>query len=172
MRTLLWLGTSIAVVSFGSFAAAAAPTFTVPSGWQRAPQPSFTVPAGALCSFTLQADTVEDQVITKVLATWPDGSPRDQVYVGAYYARFTNVETGASVTRNLSGEALVHWGQDGSADWYYAGPVGVAFFPGAPLAEGMYVLDGVFVVDYAADGTVTMPVHQGTEENLCKTLAK
>ena len=173
MRTSLWLGVFFAVMSGrASLAGATEPAFTVPSGWQRAPQPSFTVPAGQLCSFTLQADTVRDEVITKVLATWPDGSPRDQVYTGVYYARFTNVESGVSVTRNMSGDALVSWGQDGSATWYYAGPVGVAFFPNGPLPEGMYVLDGVFVVDYAVDGTVKMPVHQGSEENICHTLSK
>jgi hypothetical protein len=173
MRKSLWIGALFAVVSGGpSLAGATKPAFTVPPGWQRAPQQSFTVPAGQLCSFTLQADTVKDQVITKVLATWPGGSPRYQVYTGAYYARFTNVETGASVTRNMSGDALVQWGQDGSANWYYAGPVGVAFFPGGPLPEGMYVIDGVFVIDYAADGSVKMPVHEGTEENICNTLLK
>jgi hypothetical protein len=151
-------------------AGAAEPAFTPPPGWQRAPQPSFTLPAGALCSFTLQVATVEDQVITKVLQAWPDGTPRNQVYTGPYVARFTNVDSGASVTRNLSGDALVHYGQDsGAASWSYAGPVAVACF-GSPLALGLSVLDGVFIVDYASDGTQTLPVHVGTEENLCDTL--
>ena len=158
------------ITSLASGPAAAAPAYTPPPGWQLAPQPQFTVPAGAICSFALQVATVEDEVITKVLATWPDGSPRNQVYTGPYIARFTNVDSGKSVTRNLSGDALVHYGEDdGSASWSYAGPVAVAFF-GSPLALGLWVLDGVFVVDYAADGTQTLPVHVGKEENLCTTL--
>ena len=159
------------VVGVTSEARAAEPAFTVPPGWTRSPQESFTIPAGGMCAFTLQADVVEDQEITKVLQTWPDGSPRRQAYAGALVYKFTNVESGAAVTRNLSGDALVEWGQDGSAKWDYAGPVAVAFF-GSPLAQGLWVIDGVFVVDYSASGVQTMPVHIGHEENLCATLAE
>lgn len=142
-----------------------------PPGWTPAPQGSFTLPAGALCSFELQADDLEDQVVTRIVRSWPDGSPRTQLYAGALRYRFTNTASGQSVVRNVGGDALVEWGEDGSARWTYAGPVAVAFPPGGPLAVGLYVLDGAFVVDYAADGTQTLPLHAGSEENLCHTLA-
>lgn len=110
-------------VTFAAGSAGAAPAYTPPPRWQLAPQPQLTLPAGVLCAFSLRVDTVEDQVITKVLATWPDGSPRNQVYTGTYIARFTNVDSGRSVTRNLSGDALVHYGEDdGAASWSYAAP--------------------------------------------------
>jgi hypothetical protein len=143
----------------------------LPPGWERAPQPPFEVPAGALCPFSLRFEPVKDEVLTKVLSAWPDGSPRDQVYTGTLFGRFTNVDSGSSIVRNLSGNALVHWGEGGSsATWEYAGPVAVAFPLGGPLAPGMYVVDGLFVIEYAPDGTITLPVHHGTEENLCTTL--
>lgn len=162
---------SLVVSGVTSGARAGEAASVVPPGWQRSPQESFTIPAGGLCAFTLQADVVEDEVVTKILQTWPDGSPRRQAYKGALVYKFTNVESGVAVTRNLSGDALVQWGQDGSAQWDYAGPVAVAFF-GSPLAQGMWVLDGVFVVDYSASGVQTLPVHVGREENLCTTLAE
>jgi hypothetical protein len=163
----------VVVGGVAGVAGAHEPAFTVPPGWQRAPQPSFTVPAGQLCPFTLKADPVKDEVITKILDTWPDGSPRDQVYKGAFIGRFTNVESGAAIVRNMSGYALVRWGDgDNSASWYYAGPVGVAFPPGGPLPVGMYVIDGLFEINYAPDGSITMPVHEGSEENICDTLSR
>jgi hypothetical protein len=164
------LALSLAAVIGSSGVGASEPAVVVPPGWQRSPQDSFTIPAGGLCAFTLQADVVRDEVVTRVLETWPDGSPRNQAYAGALVYRFSNVERGVAVTRNVSGDALVHWGQDGSASWDYVGPVAVAFF-GSPLAAGLWILDGLFVVDYSVAGAQTLPVHQGHEENLCATLA-
>lgn len=173
MRRLTWSGIMLALAATAAGNIAHADDFTVPPGWQRAPQPPFTAPAGTLCPFTLREEPVKDEVITRVLSSWPDGSPREQVFVGAFYGRFTNVDTGAAVVRNMSGDALVRWGDNfSSATWDYFGPVGVGFPPGGPLAPGMYIVDGVFIIDYAADGTITMPVHEGTKENLCETLAK
>ena len=65
----------------------------------------------------------------------------------------------------------MRYGKDGSASWTFVGPAASAFFPGGPLPPGLYVVDGFYVIDYAADGTQTMPVHEGPNENLCDTLS-
>ncbi len=140
-------------------------------GWQRSPSQSFTVPAGALCPFTLQADVVADQVMTKVVATFADGSPRAQRFVGELVYRFTNADRGTSVERNLSGDGFVEYERDGAATWTYAGPAAFAFFPGDSLAPGLWVLHGLHVITVAADGSRRqLVVDDGPKENLCVTL--
>lgn len=140
-------------------------------GWQRSPSQSFTVPAGALCPFTLQADVVADQVMTKVVSTFADGSPRAQLFVGELVYRFTNADRGTSVERNLSGDGFVEYARDGAATWTYAGPAAFAFFPGDTLAPGLWVLHGLHVIDVAADGSRRqLVVDDGPKENLCVTL--
>jgi hypothetical protein len=106
-----------------------------------------------------------------VLQTFSDGRTRSQLYVGALIYRFRNVESGAQVERNLGGDGLVQFADDGSFSWTYLGPAAVAFFPGDPLAAGLWVLDGYHVIDYSADGSHRdLKVRLGTEENLCDTL--
>ncbi len=47
----------------------------------------------------------------------------------------------------------------------------IGFHLGDALPPGYYVLRGVHVVRFAADGTRTVVIDRGGEENLCATLA-
>lgn len=46
----------------------------------------------------------------------------------------------------------------------------VGFHPGDSRPPGYYVLRGEHTVQFAADGTRTITVDRGTEEDLCHTL--
>ena len=168
MHRGLLIAALVAILS-GAASLARADT-PLPPGWTRVPPTSVTVPAGALCPFSLQIQDVKDEVITKVLQTFPDGSPRSQIFIGELITRFTNVSSGASVTRNLSGDGFVRYGSDGSSSWTFVGPAATVIFPGSFLAPGFYVVNGFYVIDYAGDGTQTIPIHEGPNENLCETL--
>jgi hypothetical protein len=142
-------------------------------GWQRVVTQPFTSPAGDLCPFALHSEPLVDQVYVRTTATFPDGSPQRQQYAGPLIVRLTNTATDASIVRNLSGAAVATYAADGSYDFRIIGPAAVGFraYQGDNLPTGFYVLRGIHVVHFAADGTRTLTVDRGTEENVCVTLA-
>lgn len=109
------------------------------AGWTRAPQGPFTAPAGELCPFTMSGVSLVDEVVFKTIATFPDGSPKEQIYKGALVVRFTNDDTGAYVDRDLGSSALLSVGADGSQNWTVIGPAAWGFFAGDNIPPGMYV---------------------------------
>jgi hypothetical protein len=153
-------------------AATAPPTGAHIDGWQRVVTQPFTSPAGDLCPFELHSEPLVDQVYVRTTATFPDGSPQRQQYAGPLVVRLTNTATGAAIVRNLSGAAVVTYAADGSYDFRILGPAAVGFraYRGDNLPTGFYVLRGVHVVHFAADGTRTLTVDRGGEENTCVTL--
>jgi hypothetical protein len=149
----------------------ATPT-TEPGGWQPFEAADFNSPAGDLCSFAFTSKVLFDAEYVRTPATYPDGSPKRQEYVGPLVVQVTNNETGASVQRDLSGRAVLLYDPDGSYDFRLSGPAAVGFRRGDSLPRGFYVLRGYHVIRFAADGTRTITVDRGTEENLCRTLRK
>lgn len=144
---------------------------TAPGGWQRYHAQSFTTAAGDLCRFVLHSEVLFDQEYVRTTETFANGKPRTQEFVGPLVVRVTNRESGRAVVRDLSGRAIVEYGRDGSFDFRLQGPAAVGFHPGDSLRPGYYVLRGEHVVRFAADGTRTVLVDSGTEENLCRTLS-
>jgi hypothetical protein len=141
------------------------------SGWTRAPQPPFQAPAGALCRFAIGGESLIDHVVFRTLQTFPDGSPKEQFFKGALVVRFTNLDTGAFVDRNLSAAAHVSFGSDGSQDWSVDGPAGFAFFPGDNVPAGMYVVRGSYDLYYAPGFAYRqLTPADAPKENLCDTL--
>jgi hypothetical protein len=124
------------------------------------------------CSFTVHGDIVEDEEETRVDATYADGSTKVQEFRGPLVIRFTNTSTGESVVRDVSGYALLHFGQDGSSTWFFNGGGSIGVHAGnTTTPPGSYILQGTFVLEIAADGTRTIRRVHATEENLCATLA-
>lgn len=139
-------------------------------GWHRYRSEPFTAAAGTLCRFQLHSGIVLDREYSRTTARFADGSARTQEFVGPLVVRVTNVVTGRSVQRDLSARAVVQYHRDGSFEFHLQGPAAVGFHPGDRHRRGYFVLRGLHVVHFAADGTRTVTVDQGREENLCSTL--
>lgn len=133
----------------------------------------FELAAGVRCPFALAGTPVRDRERIRTLETFADGKPRVQEVDGPLVVRYTNIDTGRSVRRHLTGRALVTYGADGSFDetlehGHFAVGLG-ATDPGGP---GFFVLKGSgFSLAVAADGSRTLRLGTGRVENLCTTLA-
>ena len=173
VTTVLTAAALVGAAAGPAVAATARPATAQIGGWQRVVTQPFTSPAGDLCPFGLHSEPLVDRVYVRTTATFPDGSAQRQQYAGPLIVRLTNTATGASIVRNLSGAAVVTYATDGSYDFRIIGPAAVGFraYQGDNLPTGFYVLRGVHVVHFAADGTRTLTVDRGTEENVCVTLA-
>jgi hypothetical protein len=97
------LAIGLAAMTSASLAAAGAGEPGGNSGWEPLRTPDFTLPAGESFVFPLEGDVVYDHELTRVVATFPDGSPRIQEFQGALGVRFTNLATGESVRRESPG---------------------------------------------------------------------
>lgn len=144
-------------------------------GWVPAPSAPFDVAAGARCDFPVHAEPVVDEVKTKVLARYPDGSTRREAYVGDLVYAYTNTDTGETLEADLSGSALVEIEPGGTlttnSTWYLVGPAGFGFREGGGnRPRGLWVFDGVYRVAFDATGVKTVTMYHGTERDLCTEL--
>ncbi|SCL14577.1 hypothetical protein GA0070624_0465 [Micromonospora rhizosphaerae] len=157
-----------ALVAAAPTAASAASGDIAPGAWEPAPQPGFETPAGARCDFAVRVEPIVDEVRKLTLATYPDGSPKRELYQGALIDRVTNLETGATSTADASGSALVDYGTDGSMTWSVTGPVLLGFREnGGSLPRGVWIVDGQFVVEFSLTGEKTITMRHGTTHNVC-----
>jgi hypothetical protein len=145
-------------------------------GWVPAPSAPFDLPAGARCDFAVHSEPIVDEVRTRVLATYPDGSIKREAYVGDLVVRITNTETGASVDVDLSGSAMVERRPGGTlttnSTWYVVGPAMFGFREGGgDHPRGLWVFDGLYTVAFDANAVKTVTVYHGTERNVCDDLA-
>jgi len=148
-----------------------APAIPADAKWKPYRSAPFTTTAGQLCAFPISSEPVRDEERVAVLHTFPDGSPREEVYMGDLMVRFTNLDTGKSVEQDLSGMMFVEYGADGSYTLTTIGPVGVGFQPKDNYPTGMYTLDGYHVVFTAPGRTYReIQVDHGTEHNICTDL--
>lgn len=152
--------------------ASAAPSpGAAPGGWEPVHASSFTAAAGALCPFPLRSDVLVDRERTRTTERWADGSPRTQEVVGPLVVRLTDLASGRSVRRVLSARAVYRYAPGGGFDLELDGPAAVGFHPGDSLPPGYWVLTGRHVVRFAADGTRTLLVDAGSEQDVCAALA-
>jgi hypothetical protein len=168
VKGLAALGAALVVATSPTAAAWAAPGGN--SGWVPFQTPSFTVPAGVACSFELHGEVVYDHEFTRVLETFPDGSPRVQEFQGALGVVFTNVETGESARRDGSGTLRATRDGDGGTEFVFQGNGIAGILAGSP-APGVYVVSGHNVLVAHPDGSREFTVVRGTLENMCQTLA-
>ena len=70
--------------------------------------------AGARCPFGLSGRVLVDKEQIRTTQVNPDGTPRQQQVVGRLEVRYVDAETGDSVDRNLTGNALIDTRDDGS----------------------------------------------------------
>ena len=168
LRRVLAAAATVAAVAAVAPSAAA----DSPSPWQRYYSQPFTDAAGVVCPFALHGDIVSDHELFRNLQTYPDGSPKEQEFVGPLVIRFSNVSTGASVERNLTGTGRWFYDPDGTTRGHGVGHFGLGVHIGNPTSPpGEWVLTGTFDFVLRADGTRDFTMQGGTAEDLCKTLA-
>lgn len=102
-----------------------------------------------------------------------DGSGRTvaEYVTGALTGVATRTDTGASVTRDLSGRGVTTYAADGSSTFAGRGAALVGFHTGDRPQHQLLVFAprGAELVRFAADGTRTLVAGRG--EDLCRTLA-
>lgn len=153
-------------------ATAATTTATASGGWQRAVYGPYTEAAGTDCAFTLHVDVVRQDVWYRTIDIYPNGSPKDQIFVGPLYQRYTNKATGTSLVGNLSGSAEIHYDPDGTQHWYVLGPFGVTFNTGNPYhGPGEYIIGGLTVLVLHAGNVPQVTFHDGPIEDVCTALS-
>jgi hypothetical protein len=139
------------------------------SGWTPAPTPPFDRVAGEVCDFPVHAQPIVDHVVTKVLASYPDGTIRRDAFKGPLIIRVTNTLTGKYFDADASGSAIVDHATDGAQTWYAVGPMMVNFREGAGnRPRGLYIIDGVYRLVITADHHLTLTL--GHNDNVCDHL--
>jgi hypothetical protein len=140
-------------------------------GWVPVPSGSNTIPAGGICPFAVQIDTVKNEVLSKTVAKYPDGSPREILYKGDLVERITNLASGRSVVRDSGAFGIEHIDRDGSMLWTFIGPIVWGLSASECVAAGLYAMTGTHVIAMSADGSSSrLVVDDGDKESLCETL--
>jgi hypothetical protein len=136
--------------------------------WEPYRTQPFTSPAGQSCAFPLKGEPVHDEEQIATLATFPDGTPKQQIIRGDLRVRYTNLDTGAAVEKDLNGVGYLEYETTGASTFHLFGPAAVGFRPTDPYPPGFYALDGYHVI-YTAPGRAfrEMKVDAGTEHNIC-----
>jgi hypothetical protein len=166
----------LAAVLFGAFALGLAiVTGSSAAGngygpWESTYQGPITAPAGYVCPFTVTAEPVREDL--RVRYHYDDaGNVDGYEATGQLIARITNVDTGESVVRNLSGPGTVTFNPDGSYDAVVSGDFLVFFLGQDSPAHQLLLLSGHTVLHGAPNGAKTLVSNSGQAENLCDTLA-
>lgn len=144
---------------------------TGPEPWQPYTATDFVAPAGRYCAFELAVEAIEDDEEYRVVTRYGNGAERVVEYRGKLVSRFTNVATGATVVRDLSGHGWEGRYPDGAMKSFsVAGPFSFGFRAEDGYPRGYYRLDGITVITLDEDGTRHLRV-TGSAENMCETLA-
>jgi len=123
--------------------------------WQFAAAGPFTLPAD-VCGFPVLFEPVRNEEYSKTTQN-ADGSVTIQI-TGFFSSRYTNLDSGAAVTTNISGPGTIVLWPDGSVDLAFRGRNGIIFFPDDAARFGfpdIFVASGRFTEHIAPDGTFT-----------------
>ena len=128
----------------------------------RSPVPFETIefPAGEFCSFPVLLEFPAAQIIAKTFPPKPNGDVVE-IQTGRVIARYTNLSTGTSITRNISGPVRFTFHADGSVTLELPGPQG--FFNSINY--------GRIVIEFSPDGMGTIIKQTGHAEDICAALA-
>ncbi|NNG38588.1 hypothetical protein HJ588_04760 [Flexivirga sp. ID2601S] len=131
--------------------------------------------ARSTCAFDVQETVLRDREEYRTTASYPDGSPKEQVYRGDLVVRFTNTTTGESVVHDLGGTAVYAFAPDGTPLSLTSehGPFSATLPAGSVPMTGIYVVSGKGTsVLFGADGTRTLTLgRNGTAIDVCAELA-
>jgi hypothetical protein len=175
VRYRVLTGAAAVAMAAGVMGAGAVPASAGESPWVAYEQPDILVPAArSTCAFDVQETVVEDGEYYRNTEFYADGTVRTQRWRGPLVMRYTNVSSGASVVRDLSATATVHYRPDGSMASMVSehGAFGATMPAGSSPASGIYVLGGRgTTLTLNPDGTrsFTLGPH-GTAENVCAAI--
>jgi hypothetical protein len=140
----------------------ASPALARGDGWQVEPAPpAITLPA-AFCGFEVRVTFPVDRESAKILKA-SDGS-MIMLGTGSLTASFTNLETGKTITQNISGPAKFIVSPDGSVTELEKGLNGLVLTPADAARFGLptvSVTAGARTVSMAPDGSITSLSLQG-----------
>lgn len=167
-RTALALAAASILVTAPGPATAAGP-----EPWQPYVEGPLTLPADRYCGdFDLRSTPVQQDIRSRVLARYDSGAVRTAEYAGLLLVDVTNLSTGETVQRNLSGRAFVTFREDGSiATYEMDGPVGMGWPQDDGYERGFYRMNGHHVIAFDEAGHRTALLDDGIEENLCDTVS-
>ena len=80
-----------------------------------------------------------------------------------------NLDTGASITRNISGPGVYTFAEDGTVTLYASGTWLFVTVPGGPSPG--YINSGREVDEISPQGEITVLKQVGTQEDVCATLS-
>ena len=173
-RSFLFALAAAAATVIAPAAAHAEPAATgiTPEPWQPWIQQDWEAPAGKYCDFPLGHEVVSQDIRSRVLARYPDGTKKLEEYAGPLMSEFVNRDTGRRLLVDAGGSGASEYRPDGTeARFIMVGPVGTGFREGdLDLPRGYYLFDGFHVVAYGTDGTRSLPVDLGPERNICEEL--
>lgn len=170
--TLAFLSSPAAASAAAAAVPAVPPAATIDaSAWEPVPAPPFLLPAGEVCSFPVAGEFPVNEQRAFVVRN-PDGSKRFEYITGRLVGQFTNVTTGETVSRDLSGSGAFSYRPDGSLQLVVVGGALVGFHGGDSPSNVLEVNGprSVLVVDFTADGQRTRTRQLGPYEDLCVTL--
>jgi hypothetical protein len=129
-----------------------------------------SIPAGVVCPFAVSAEPVHEDLAVRY--HYDDTGAVDAYEVkGPLVARITNLDTGTSVDRSLSGFASVVPHPDGSYDAVFEGGLLLLLGSGDSPSSELLLLTGRTVLHGSATGVKTVVATSGASEDLCQTLA-
>ncbi|MDN3353620.1 hypothetical protein [Actinomadura sp. DC4] len=175
-RTMITAAAVAAMLAGGAVPAGAgtvssASAATTRGGWTPEQIPPFDAAAGVLCDFPVHYDVLVNRVRTKVVETYPDGTPKRQLAVGALFLDVSNADTGAGTVVDASGSAAIDYGTDGSMLWHVVGPVIARLAAGTSnLPRGLYTINGTYRIAFSPAGFKTITLKHGTIHDLCPDL--
>ncbi|GIG70831.1 hypothetical protein [Phytomonospora endophytica] len=173
-RSVLFALAVAAATVLAPAAAHAEPATTVigPEPWQPWFQRNWEAADGLYCDFPLGHEVVSQDIRSRVVERYPDGTKKIEEYEGPLMSEFVNRDTGKRFLVDAGGRGFSEYRPDGTeARFVMIGPVGTGFRDGdLDLPRGYYLFDGFHVVAFAPDGTRSLPVDLGPEHNVCEDL--
>ena len=170
LTAIMALGTLLAM--FGGVATASPAFAGRGHKWQFVPAQPFTLPA-IFCGFKIRVSFPVNKEYAKVLKT-SDGSVTT-LTTGALKASFTNLNTGKTITENLSGPAKVTVSANGTLTFRQKGHTGFTLLPAIAKRFGLptaAVVAGSLTTVVAPNGrTRSMTLHGHVLVNICKALS-
>ena len=168
MKRLVIVSLALCALALGAAHTAAADGSW--GSWEPTFQGPISVPAGVVCPFAVSAEPVHEDLAVRYHYDETGGVDAYQ-FKGPLVARITNLDTGASVVRSLSGVGTVTPHADGSYDAVFEGGLLLFQRAGDTPSSELLLLTGRTELHGSPTGVKTVVSASGQSEDLCRTLA-